>query len=246
MLAQSSYLLHWLQYWCLEQQQYHIPYFEEDMLGFILHTAHPQHPFSTQQQRGKTFHNLFLSLTKNHLILVNRSKSKDDKMSSKSRHLTFPSLQHLSAPTQVLPFLWHRAQSTNGAPSPCSSPFRLIHFEYHTYLNIRWLLEQLTLHCFTYSKICTASLLLQRVPEIKMFRSAPIHCHSVKGCLVPFLFLIFLSHSRKGGKIYFPKIVETRQMNRGRQIAVWMQQKWINTEVKAQGWDPAGRQSKSY
>lgn len=59
--------------------------------GFILHIAHPQRPFSTQQQRRKTFHNLFLSLTKNHLVLVNRSKSKDDKMSSKSRHSTFPS-----------------------------------------------------------------------------------------------------------------------------------------------------------
>lgn len=90
MLAQSSYLLHWLQYWCLEQEQYHVPHFEEDMLGFILHIAHPQRPFSTQQQREKKIlHNLFLSLTKNHLVLVNRSKSRDDKMSSKSRHLTF-------------------------------------------------------------------------------------------------------------------------------------------------------------
>lgn len=39
-LAQSSYLLHWLQYWCLEQQQYHIPHFEQDMFGFILHIVH--------------------------------------------------------------------------------------------------------------------------------------------------------------------------------------------------------------
>lgn len=68
---------------------YHVPHFEEDMFSFILHIVHPQCPLSTQQQRRKNVHNLFLSLTKNHLVLVNRSKSRDDKMSSKSRHLTF-------------------------------------------------------------------------------------------------------------------------------------------------------------
>lgn len=67
------------------------------------------------------------------------------------------------------------------------------------------------LHCFSAAT---------KSPGDKNVQPAPIHCHSVKGCLVPFLFLIFFSHSRKGGKIYFPKIVETRQMNRGRQKAV--------------------------
>lgn len=164
-------------------------------------TLHIHSVPSPTSSRGKTFHNLFLNLTESHLVL-NRSKSRDDKRSSKEQAPDLPVLQYLSAPTQVLLFLWHRALSTNGALSPCFSPFRSIHFEYHKYLNIRWLLEQLTLHYFSYLKIYCFSA-ARKSQETKMLRSAPIHCKSMMGFLV--LFLIFSLPYKERKQDWFPQ-----------------------------------------
>lgn len=164
------------------------------MLGFIFHTAHPQRPFSSQQQRERTFHNLFLSLTKNHLVLVNRSKSRYDKMPSKSRHLTF-----LSCNSWVLLARYcHSCDTMNWVwKEPLFLPFRSIHFEYHKYLNTRWLLKQLTLQYFNLLKNLHCLSAARKSPRDKNVRSAPIHSHSVMGFLVFFFLNFCLSYKER-------------------------------------------------
>lgn len=77
MLAWSSYLLHWLQHWMPRAMTLSCSTFWRGRVCFHPFTsAHARRPFFTHQQRGKIFHNLFLSLTKNHSVLVSRTESR--------------------------------------------------------------------------------------------------------------------------------------------------------------------------
>lgn len=58
--------------------------------------AHAQHPWLTHQQREEIFHNLLLSLTRNHQVAVREEQEWNRAMLSQSKHL--PSLTPIPSP----------------------------------------------------------------------------------------------------------------------------------------------------
>lgn len=109
--------------------------------------AHVQGPFFTHQQRGKTFHNLFLSFTKNHLVLVSKTKSRAVKChlraGARTSSLTTPKCAHAGTAIRVTP-----CSGYEWSPELPAS-----HHLYQTILNITSILTRddfpvcLTLHC---------------------------------------------------------------------------------------------------
>lgn len=163
-------------------------------------SAHSPHPFFTHQ-RGKISQNLFLNLTKNHLILLNRSKRRADK-----HHLragTWTSTP--TVPAQILSSVLHHAANWSGALSfrlltISISPFWISHLT-HRELTSRTA-NLVLFHLFQDLHCCFAA---RKNPGVEISRSIPIHHLSVTGSLVPpFLVFIFLSDMTKRGKIYSP------------------------------------------